>query len=74
MAPVAPTTVTPPAAHNPPGPVTQPRIPEPTTLYCLVVVALVTHVPYPNTTTCLQCQTAWPCEQVRLAFRLREAF
>jgi hypothetical protein len=52
----------------------QPRIPEPTTLYMLVVVAFYTHVLYRNTETCLQCLTAWPCEQVRLAFRLREGF
>lgn len=55
-------------------PTTAPRIPEPANLYCLIVLAFVLHVPYRNADVCVQCHTAWPCEQIRLAYRLREAF
>jgi hypothetical protein len=52
----------------------EPHIPEPSRLYALVVLTFVTHVPYVNVDTCVQCQKAWPCEQARLAYRLREGF
>jgi hypothetical protein len=52
----------------------EPRLPEPAALYALVVLTFVTHVSYVNADTCVQCQTAWPCEQARRAYRLREGF
>jgi hypothetical protein len=52
----------------------EPPTPEPVALYALVVLTFVTHVPYVNVDTCVQCNTAWPCQQVRLAYRLREGF
>jgi hypothetical protein len=55
-------------------PVTEPRLPEPASLYSLVVLALVLHVPVTDGSICGQCAEGWPCGQARLAFRLREAF
>lgn len=52
----------------------EPRLPEPAALYALVVLTFVAHVPYVNADTCVQCQTAWPCELARRAYRLREGF
>jgi hypothetical protein len=52
----------------------EPCLPEPTQLYALVVLTFVTHVPYLNVDTCVQCHSAWPCHQARLAYRLREGF
>jgi hypothetical protein len=51
-----------------------PPIPEPVQLYCLVSLAFVLHIPYRNADICIQCHTPWPCDHVRLAFRLREGF
>ena len=55
-------------------PVSEPHLPEPAALYALVVLTFVTHVPYVNANTCVQCFAPWPCEQARLAYRLREGF
>jgi hypothetical protein len=52
----------------------EPHMPEPASLYALVVLTFVTHTPYVNVDTCVQCHTAWPCELARRAYRLREAF
>jgi hypothetical protein len=52
----------------------EPRLPEPRQLYALVVLTLASHVPYPKSHICLQCQVPWPCAEVRLAYRLREGF
>jgi hypothetical protein len=56
------------------APAREPSLPEPAALYALVVLTFVTHAPYVNVNTCVQCHTAWPCEQARLAYRLREGF
>ncbi len=50
------------------------RLPEPAALYALIVLAFVLHTPITNDGTCGQCGQAWPCPQVRLAYRLREGF
>jgi hypothetical protein len=47
--------------------------PEPAQLYDLIVSALLLHTPVP-TVHCSSCSQPWPCEQVRLAYRLREGF
>ncbi|GAA5124068.1 hypothetical protein [Haloechinothrix salitolerans] len=56
----------------------EPRLPDPARLYGLVVMAFVFHVPDEHgdavLTVCRSCREPWPCDQVRLAFRLREAF
>lgn len=58
--------------------VPEPRVPEPVQLYSLVVFALATHAPYPDTSAyaghCVDCGHSWPCATVRLAARLREGF
>ncbi|MEA5358749.1 hypothetical protein VA596_04315 [Amycolatopsis sp., V23-08] len=50
------------------------RIPEPVQLYSLITLTFVLHEPNPATGTCACCETAWPCEIVRHAYRLREGF
>lgn len=50
------------------------RVPEPAQLYHLIVLTLTVHTPLPRSGLCEQCGQAWPCEPVRLAFRLREGF
>lgn len=55
-------------------PFTEVRIPEPAKLYCLIGLAFVLHVPAQVGDQCERCGTTWPCDQVRLAFRLREGF
>jgi hypothetical protein len=50
------------------------RVPEPTQLYGLTVLAFLLHTPTRFIRRCVQCGTAWPCDHLRLAFRLREAF
>ncbi|WP_216213047.1 hypothetical protein [Amycolatopsis aidingensis] len=50
------------------------RVPEPAQLYTLIGLALTLHGPLPRTGLCESCGLAWPCPQVRLAFRLREGF
>jgi hypothetical protein len=47
--------------------------PEPRQLYYLIVLTLLLHKPAPGE-TCADCVLPWPCEQVRLACRLREGF
>jgi hypothetical protein len=53
---------------------TEPQVPEPAQLYSLIALALVLHTPTSTGARCTQCAQTWPCPQVRLAFRLREAF
>ncbi|MGH3630917.1 MAG: hypothetical protein ACRDRL_26170 [Sciscionella sp.] len=57
-------------------PPSDPRTPEPAQLYSLIVLALVLHTPVPllGREVCGQCGQDWPCEQSRLAWRLREGF
>ncbi|MCP3797978.1 hypothetical protein NLX83_01775 [Allokutzneria sp. A3M-2-11 16] len=47
---------------------------EPDQLYGLIALALVLHYPGKRSGLCMRCGVTWPCEQVRLAFRLREGF
>lgn len=56
------------------APIAGPRVPEPAQLYSLVVLALVLHAPVTLDGICRQCGADWPCEQARLAYRLREGF
>jgi hypothetical protein len=55
-------------------PCSEPRMPEPTQLYALVVLTFVLHRPLPADGMCEHCGLSWPCPQVCLAFRLREGF
>jgi hypothetical protein len=48
--------------------------PEPGQLYHLIVLTFLLHVPSVRSEECACCDRNWPCEQVRLAFRLREGF
>jgi hypothetical protein len=48
--------------------------PEPARLYYLIVLAFLLHTPDDHAPECACCGQAWPCDQVRLAFRLREGF
>jgi hypothetical protein len=50
------------------------RVPEPRQLYQLIVRAFVLHRAEDSTGMCRECGGTWPCEQVRLAYRLREGF
>lgn len=54
------------------------RIPEPSQLYFLAVMALQMHAPDETCAAvvelCALCGDPWPCDQVRLAFRSLEAF
>lgn len=50
------------------------RLPEPAQLYSLVVLTFVLHEPEPASDDCACCADPWPCETVRLAYRLREGF
>jgi hypothetical protein len=47
--------------------------PEPHQLYHLIVLALLLHQPTLSD-GCRSCAQPWPCEQVRLACRLRDGF
>lgn len=60
--------------HNALVPVQEPRMPEPAQLYSLVLLALSLHPQHPTTSQCESCAAAWPCDTVRLAYRLREGF
>jgi hypothetical protein len=53
---------------------TEPRVPEPAQLYSLIAVTFTLHVALPRSGQCECCGQPWPCEPVRLAFRLREGF
>jgi hypothetical protein len=48
--------------------------PEPARLYHLIVRTFLLHVPSTWPEVCASCDRCWPCEPVRLAFRLREGF
>ena len=50
------------------------RTPEPARLYQLIVLTFLLHVPSTWPEVCACCDQRWPCEPVRLAFRLREGF
>jgi hypothetical protein len=52
----------------------QVAMPEPVRLYGLVCLALLLHVPDGRTFRCCRCGESWPCDQVRLAWRLREGW
>ena len=60
--------------HHTLVPVQEPRMPEPAQLYSLVLLALSLHAKHPATDRCEDCAEVWPCEKVRLAYRLREGF
>jgi hypothetical protein len=48
--------------------------PETARLYGLTVLAFLLHTPTRFGRRCVRCATAWPCEHLRLAYRLREGF
>jgi hypothetical protein len=50
-----------------------PPLPEPRQLYGLIQLAFQLHQPE-GTGICAACREVWPCQQIRLAFRLREGF
>ena len=52
----------------------EPVTPEPARLYQLIVLTFLLHVPSTWPEVCACCDRLWPCEPVRLAFRLREGF
>jgi hypothetical protein len=67
--------------HNRLVPRTEPRVPEPTQLYHLTTLYLLLHAPRQTrherqqpATRCACCGQSWPCEPIRLAYRLREGF
>jgi hypothetical protein len=47
---------------------------EPTQLYGLTVLTFLLHTPTLWGRHCVRCGTAWPCDHLRLAFRLRAGF
>jgi hypothetical protein len=49
-------------------------LPEPSQLYGLTALAFLLHTPTRFIRRCVRCGTAWPCDHLRLAFRLREGF
>jgi hypothetical protein len=51
-----------------------PRDPEPRALYELLRLTFEQHRPAASTGQCAACGSRWPCQTVRLAFRLREGF
>jgi hypothetical protein len=48
--------------------------PEPARLYGLTVLAFLLHTPTRSRCRCVRCGVPWPCEHLRLAYRLREGF
>ncbi|TVT31258.1 hypothetical protein FNH05_28465 [Amycolatopsis rhizosphaerae] len=52
----------------------EPRCPEPAQLYSLIVLTLARHRPDSGDGPCEVCRQRWPCDSVRLAYRLREGF
>jgi hypothetical protein len=50
------------------------ELPEPAALYGLTVLAFLLHTPSELGRFCVRCRTAWPCDHLRLAYRLREGF
>ncbi|MCE7006587.1 hypothetical protein LWC34_27705 [Kibdelosporangium philippinense] len=59
-----------PAIHN------DAPLPEPAQLYGLVVLAFLLHTPTRavGRQWCVRCSVDWPCDHLRLAYRLREGF
>jgi hypothetical protein len=55
-------------------PTTAPCTPEPAQLYNLTVLAFLLHTPVGQPEMCSSCELKWPCEHLRLAYRLREGF
>jgi hypothetical protein len=49
-------------------------LPEPAMLYGLTVLAFLLHKPAQLICRCVRCGTPWPCDHLRLAYRLREGF
>jgi hypothetical protein len=49
-------------------------LPEPSRLYGLTALAFLLHTPTRFIQRCVRCGTSWPCDHLRLAFRLREGF
>jgi hypothetical protein len=49
-------------------------LPEPVQLYGLTVLAFLLHTPTKFVCRCIRCGTAWPCDHLKLAYRLREGF
>jgi hypothetical protein len=49
-------------------------LPEPAMLYGLTVLAFLLHTPTKFVRRCVRCGTAWPCDHLKLAYRLREGF
>ncbi|MEV1116143.1 hypothetical protein AB0I91_13810 [Actinosynnema sp. NPDC049800] len=47
-------------------------VPEPATLYYLTVIAFLLHIDVDG--SCPRCREVWPCNHLRRAYRLREAF
>jgi hypothetical protein len=47
--------------------------PEPAQLYGLSVLAFLLHTPT-RRERCIRCYSAWPCDHLRLAYRLLEGF
>lgn len=43
-------------------------------LYHIILRTFLTHTYFSSPRTCAQCYAPWPCDEVRLAFRLREMF
>lgn len=54
--------------------VSGPASPEPVALYGLTMLAMLLHKPTGQPQMCLRCKEKWPCEHLRLAYRLREGF
>jgi hypothetical protein len=48
--------------------------PEPVQLYGLTVLAFLLHTPTRLGQRCVRCGVAWPCDHLRLAYRLLEGF
>jgi hypothetical protein len=51
-------------------------LPEPAQLYGLTVLAFLLHTPTSGRARqwCVRCGVVWPCDHLRLAYRLREGF
>jgi hypothetical protein len=51
-------------------------LPEPVQLYGLTMLAFLLHTPTPGRARqwCVRCGVVWPCDHLRLAYRLREGF
>ena len=58
------------------APPSEPELHKPVQLYGLTVLAFLLHVPVDigDEAYCTRCPEPWPCDHLRLAFRLGEAF